>query len=458
MDLLQLAQLRFQELVPKIAATMTVETSDAVESWLREQVVAVVDQLGEVQRFRKFTRWSLDQLSPGRDTPQRKLVEAMDRVLVAAAKETAKAARALGVFPPAVTKEEAVSVIDWLAARPWFDLVCPEEFFTGERGLHLTTSRPDCHAEFWGAADPRVPLGDYVSRGLLMRTEYFAHKIDEIWQDCWQESQQQGQVVYSLADRLLAAKTVLDRAHGELRQACYLNSESGLRDACTTLVLVYVAYSPNPALDWLGFQRDHATAHAPLIRNVVRPSGEIIMRYPTSAGHEVVERSRAKLCRRDVVEGIARALAMVSKVYYRPTESEELVEWLRQEKQLVMVDRRPRAVYWQGEPVGTNWDRRSTRWDLLWKLAERARRRQPVHHEELTHGVGSSAVKNRRSHLSADIPASLDRLIEDVRPGGYRLNLAPEQIVLLELDSDDQLVEVGPQIKPRAKALLSPES
>jgi hypothetical protein len=172
--------------------------------------------------------------------------------------------------------------------------------------------------------------------------------------------------------------------------------------------------------------------------------------HPLGSHLQAVERCRAQLCRRDVIEGIASALATVGEVYYRRAETEDLLDWLRQDKQLVMVDRRPRVIYWRGESVGKNWDRCSTRWDLLWKLAERAQRRQAVHHEELTHRTErSSTVKNRRSRLSEDIPGSLDALIEDVRPGGYRLNLAPEQIGLLSLDHDEQLVEVGPAVKPR---------
>lgn len=147
--------------------------------------------------------------------------------------------------------------------------------------------------------------------------------------------------------------------------------------------------------------------------------------------------------------GIAGSLAVVAELYRRPVEADQLVEWMRRERRLVLVDRRPRLAFWDGQPVGPDWDRNAALWDLLWKLASRARRLQPVHREELTPpGGATSAVKNRRSRLSKSIPPGMDALIEDVRPGGYRLALGPDEIGLLQLDHDEQLTEPGPEVGP----------
>ena len=47
------------------------------------------------------------------------------------------------------------------------------------------------------------------------------------------------------------------------------------------------------------------------------------------------------------------------------------------------------------------------------------------------------------SRLTKLIPPDLDVLITDVRPGAYRLELAPGNIALLQLDDELHLVEVG---------------
>jgi hypothetical protein len=469
MDLLRLAQHRFEQLAPRLVPQMTVETSVAVEQWLRDHVGAVVEPLARSRRFRRLARWSPDSLSPGTDSPQRRLVEAVDRTLVEAARQAATATRDLGLLrvdevparsaptaaevldppgPSTSARPDAPPVIEWLAGRPWFDLACPEEFFTGDRGLHLTTGRTDCSTEFWREADPRAPLGDYVCRAMFARIAYFTRKIDETWRDCFAQAQQHGEAAHALAARLFSAKVRLDQAIDELRQACHAGTEARLRDACTTLVQVYVAYSPAPHLDWLGCPWDPVTAYAAIIRTVVRPPGEVISVLPGGQDRfRVVGRQRANLCRPDVVQGIAAALAVVAEIYRRPVEADELIDWLRQEKRLVLVNRRPRSIYWDGEPIGPDWDRSSALWDLLWKLARRARRRQPVLREELTKpDQDSTRVKVRRSRLSKHIPPALDVLIEAVRPGGYRLILDPEEIALLSLDHEEQLIEVGADV------------
>ena len=178
---------------------------------------------------------------------------------------------------------------------------------------------------------------------------------------------------------------------------------------------------------------------------MIRPPGQLFtVHQQASESAAGIESRRVSLCRGDVVQAIAAALLDVSELYRRPVESEELIAWAASTKRLVLVDRRPRVLYWEGELVPRTWDRWPTRWDLLWKLAQRAQRRQPAHREELAPpGASTRAIVNRRHHLSQVLPPGLDQLIDDVRPGGYRLQLSPEEVLLLQLDHDEQLVEVS---------------
>src|SRR5947209_6303751 len=81
-----------------------------------------------------------------------------------------------------------------------------------------------------------------------------------------------------------------------------------LRDACTTRVLVHVAYVPNPDLGWLGWPGGSFAAEAPLIRTAIRPPGsEVTVRQAGPGSYRVLGRSRTTLCRPEVVHGIAGA-------------------------------------------------------------------------------------------------------------------------------------------------------
>jgi hypothetical protein len=142
--------------------------------------------------------------------------------------------------------------------------------------------------------------------------------------------------------------------------------------------------------------------------------------------------------------GVAAALAAVTALYRRPVETEDWIAALVAAKRLVLVDRRPRSLYWEGQSVAGKWDRWPALWDFLWLLAGRARRQQPVHGDELTRpDAGCRTVVNRRHRLGNVLPSSLDMLIEDVRPKAYQLKLDPDDIALLEVDQEEQLVEVG---------------
>jgi hypothetical protein len=465
MDLLSLAEERFRQLAPALALPMTVETSVAVEGWARDHVCPVAEQLLGRPVFQGWARWSPDRLGPGSASEQRPLVEAVDRALVEAAGRILAAARGLGLptapgracspAPPAVPPPASLDALEWLAKRPWFDLACPEEYFTVERGLHLIKPPPAGCSRPCDLEELRAPLGDYVGRAMFARIGYLSRIADEAFRSCLAHGLPDGEgkgAAFAGKGRMFAAKSELDRAIVSLRRACYKGNESRLRDACATLVQVYAAYGPDPdeALRWLGCPNSWPSVSGAIIRGIVRPPGELVRVEIDGQGvSRVVAFEKARLCRPDVAQGIAQSLAIVAELYRRPTEADQLIQWLRRERRLLLVDRRPRNAYWDGEPVGPDWDRNAVLWDLVWKLALRARHHQPAHSEDLTSpGRGSVAVKNRRSRLSKSIPPEMDVLIEDVRPGGYRLVLEPDQIGLLQLDHDEQLIEAGLEIGP----------
>src|SRR5262249_28595408 len=158
----------------------------------RNFVGPLVDQLRANRQFQRLARWSPDHLARGAKTSQRQRLETVDRELVTCARRTAEAAG-------------QASAAAWIASRPWFDLVSPEEYFQPHQGLHLLTSEPVHSAEFWKRNALATPLGDYVCRGLFARLAYFTQTLNGEWWACFHALQAQG-TQYDVADRLFSAK------------------------------------------------------------------------------------------------------------------------------------------------------------------------------------------------------------------------------------------------------------
>jgi hypothetical protein len=433
MDLLALAQQRYQQLTPLLQRPPDVAASDQLEDWLRQQVCPVVAYLSRQASFRRLARWSVDHLAAPTGRQQR-LVEDVAQALVDAARASVEAAGPAGQRVEAGTP---LAFAAWMAGRPWQALVSAHDYFHASGSLLLRQLHAQASAEFRQRFELRVPLGDTVCRSLLARVDYWSQKLEKVWRH---------DAVGALSQaELVGARVQLGQRVQALRQACAGEVEAGRRHACVALVQVYTAYHTSPALDWLGCLPGSASAEAGLIRSLVRPPGEVLLVQPQlGGGYQVTGRQPARLCRPDVVVGIATALAQVAELYRRPVESEEVIGWACQERRLVLVDGRPRRLYWEGEAVPADWDSCPTRWDLLWALARAAKKGQPVHAEELLGpGRSAGAVRDRRHHLSKDLPARLDGLIEAVRPGGYQLRLSPAEIALLSLNNDEQMVEVG---------------
>jgi hypothetical protein len=443
MDLLHIALHGFEQLAPALKAGPTPETSDAVEAWLRGPVCAVAQKLAESQQFRRHALWSLAHLGSRAKTSQRKLVEAVDAALVAAAGACRTAAG------DEMNRIDPTARIMWLADRPWHDLVAEDDYFDAHAGLRLLRSRADCRDLFWREPDPRVPLGDYICRCMFRRIDCFAEMISAVWSQALDAARRRGATGFALAEKLFNAKVDLDQAIRTLREACYQGTEARLRDACCALVLVTIAYAPNPDLTWLTYPGLSPEACGQIVRSYVRPVGNVtLVERGVDWKLRGVGQSKQPLCRPDVATGIATALAEVEVIYRRPAESEDLVEWLRQERRLVMVDKQSRVVYWDGEEVIVAWEKKRVVWDFLWKLAQRARQRRPLRREDVQPETTGNPGKHRRHRLSEMLPGSLDVLIRDDRSGGYQLHVKPSEIALVSFDDEFGLVEVPVHVMP----------
>ena len=148
----------------------------------------------------------------------------------------------------------------------------------------------------------------------------------------------------------------------------------------------------------------------------------------------------ASLCDPDVLRHIAASLGIVASLYGLPEDPDELIDWAISRARLVLVDRAPRAVFWDGDAVAEGkWDSNSTEWNLLWTLAtnlgapvDRLMLMSPDHHP----------LKSRRHRLSKllDDVLDLDAFIDSMRGQGYVLNLPRENVILLRDAGSGKLI------------------
>ena len=450
MNKLDLAMQGFKSLAAELNLQLDEVTSDRAERWLSEEVGPVCQELVEMRSFQLAACWSAAWLEPGAKTRQRKLVEAVDEALVQLASEVARVTVADCVESPpsdgTVTARVAVDAgtqqtLKWVASRPWFDLVSPEEYFQAAQGLHLNHSHLEQSQRFSESRELRVPLGDYVARSLLARVEYWQQLLVRHWDAVFANEQ----LDYAAKDRLLTARLTLDEAIKQLKQTCFSEKETRLREVATTLTQVYAAYATAPRLEWLGFPPGSGLAERGMIRAVVRRPGTIQIAERDAAGSlQMLSTRQASLCDPSVLRHIAAALADGRAFYEAPEDADDLVDWYQNRARLLLVDRSPRQVFWDGTAIADGlWDNGPREWNLLWMLAQHAPR--TVDQQMLMKPDGE-AIRSRRSRLAKLLGESIDSLdqnIETVRRHGYRLKLSGDEVALLRDDGTGRLVVVN---------------
>jgi hypothetical protein len=455
MNRLILAQQGYQDVALALNSGVDEAASDRVEAWLRDEVCPVVAELTHNRSFQRTTRWSIDHLSHGANTPERRMVEDVDRALVACASELARFFRNIDSSSKVDSSSSNIqstgnqdrTTLEYIVGRPWFDLACPEEFFHAERGLHLNTTNSDHHNAFC-QRELRVPLGDYVARSMFARVEYWKAILDRLGNEIVATHSGQGKKVYRAVERIFSRRIELDRAVGKLNAACNRDPDARLREACTALTLVYAAYANQPYLDWLGAPVGCASASAPLIRSCIRRHGVIRIAKPEpNGGLRMVGERQAMLCDPTTVRQIAAALQDVTNLYEVPEDPDDLIKWAHSYARLVLVDRSPREAYWDGVSANAEtFDGCETAWNLLWVLAENPTR--VIDQGMLSH-PGKHEIRSRRSRLSQALTncQALDALIVNVRGQGYRLDLPSDDILLLRDNGHGRLQIVGSRVR-----------
>ncbi|HUQ72053.1 MAG TPA: hypothetical protein VM165_21165 [Planctomycetaceae bacterium] len=420
MQKLERALQSYSELATKWAQTPELGRSHEPGHWLEREACPVVADLLSHRGFETAACWSLRHLDRGSTQPERQCVERVDATLVEWAAALADASVGL---------PERTGGWDWstvardagiIAKRPWFDLVAGSEYFHPDRGLHLRVGWPEHSAAFPAQGELRIPLGDYVQRSLCARVRYWSE-----WLARRTAALSLGWIVdRNRASRLVAAHLAATQAARELQAACA--DPRGLREAATTLIQVYVACTPVPQIDWWPSDVSSRETDAALVRSVIRRRG------PTGLEYDPL-----------VLRQIAGALDTIRCWSDQPDQPEDLIDWLRDRTRLVLVDRLPRTVYWEGVPVAEEaWDQAEKPWNLLWTLAGQPEFVVGLHQLMAPDGEAIRSRRHRLGQLLSRAPG-LDGLIDAVRGQGYRLQLKPEAIGRLRDDGFSRLMRLG---------------
>lgn len=450
MSRLQLAQQGYAALASAIDVLLNEETSDRAETWLRNEVCPVFPELARNGSFRLAVRWSGEHLSRTANSDERRLVEAVDEALVRCASDLATAT-VTDAGQTSVDSQDALgrvvinhsrhAVLDLIAGRPWFDLVCGEDFFHPACELCLRTPNAEHSIAFRSRGELRLPLGDYIARYMFARIDYWTSLLEPIWKDVFFRPARPDTRRQGAGNWLFDAKIKLDSAIQSLRNACCSGPRPQQREACVTLTQIYAAYAQAPKLEWLGLPHRSSTGGGVIRSCVRRGHSEMITVQPGCHGSlEVVDRQPASLCDPVILRQVSAALHDVAPFYELPEDPDDLIEWAIGRARLVMVERSPRAVFWIGAEIAAGeWDQHPREWNLLWVLGTNPA--QPVDQMMLMNAE-HHPIKSRRHRLSQILANALDLdgLIDTVRRQGYRLQLTAEEVILLRDTGTGRLV------------------
>lgn len=432
--------------------------SERAECWLRDDVCSVVASYVRRAEFRRLASWHRTCLAADSKSEERAFVNAIDAGLVEIACRQAEILQSLGKVwrlrkrsanrrtcaapsgmkvvdtimvgsrPTAMPKPKRPSdprpdaLLRQCAAisdRPWKDLVCPLDYLWPAAELNLREPNvphiphiphiPHVQdAAFLPFFNPNLRVvGDLVARCMKVRT------------DCFEEILCRIQRILREKDDVRMSAAMLERStdawrsyrlsRAALDAALSREPEASLREACVTLVQVYAAYRPQPELDWLGLSPQEL-AEAP-------------MRKRAFQGQTMI----------GALDRVASGLRQLGKLDGAESPAERMRSDRIATKEL-FVDLRSKQIYWKGNRLSVNWTRALRCFELLCRLAEKAKLGAAVNIGEFfEYPAGASAFSMVRRRLHDKLPADLDRRIVTVRgESSYRLDLESHQVDVSE--------------------------
>jgi hypothetical protein len=411
--------------------------------WLDTDVCPLLRQFFQRPGYRQLARWSIDNLAPGSETEARKLVEAIDRELVQGAQRLATLAKQpllqsalqAGIERPivqaqltadsdiVVNETAGPNIAEFVAQRPWHDLVATRDYFGLAAELNLKNRAAwlgvDSEMIQIGEFSPfihrhwRLP-GDHIARATLTRIDYWCYRLRQLQKECIELLNQNNEAAATICTNVQSSLGNITSLRDRLEELCFKSDESRLRHSAICLAQIYAMYRPGEALKWLG---DILEA-----RSLVA-----MMRYDLEQREEI-----------DVASIAASAITDFSVLYRSDIDADEqIAERLQRIPLIVVAGVGRREIFWRGKLIEVDWQKYGRAWVLFVNLVERAKQGLAI--DRFTKLRVSR--KDAKAELLKLLPPDLAELITR-QQGIYQLHLPKEQIYVVHFELRDQITEI----------------
>jgi hypothetical protein len=326
-------------------------------------------------------------------------------------------------YAPVDVVRREKELVQSIADRDWKDLVCDEDFFLPRggtdgdpnwrsfkvtKGRKGNTRKTVTDGAFVHELNPELPpIGDNVRHCLFRRIEIHSNALVRFQARCQRATGGPSGEKSKVSD-VEKTSSKLRLSIEKLHAALDVGEHNRLRESCTVLAQVYVAFAPNPDVGWLGLP-DHVVAEG---------------RVWVGGRAQVVKTS-------DFYDRIVVALRDLSTLYAGTRSEQSERDKAIADGGLVLTDEP--GAFWEGHRLDVDWSKHRVPWILLWRLAGKARTGQVVVSTDVYDDVPGSSTMARNVH-------SLKRLLKGtlighIKPGAigretYRLNLSPDRITL----------------------------
>lgn len=470
---LNIAIREWNSIAPKVNSS--IQNSTEIEFWLSERVCSAVAELMQRGDFKRLAKQPLD-LIHGSSSPARQLVNEIDDALVDTAKSlysilcrpsvelvcagehvTPDPARARN---PGTTRaiDEVVEITQYeatitsdvpsndrthkvkirrrlatpdythlkrvlseIAARPWLDLACEDDYFASTTDLNLKSEQIDGDqrktpiqiGSMLPILQPSLRYGgDFIFQCMLLRISHWKEMLRRISDAILEKFRASHKSDLKDAQDIRAAWRLSQRLIDDLHSVYRLEKVSLLRDACITLLQTYASYRNVADLRWLGLNEE------------LWKCGKGVRLY--------VEKGDQRM-----VYAIGDALLEVRRGFDDDEDIESRIAELSRSHALCIIQGvGRRQVYWQGQKVDADWVKLGTPWALICDLAEKAKRGLGVDKVDVKY-----SLKDARYQLGKHIPVTFRSGISAIL-GGYKLMLEPAQICIQVFEEHESLKEL----------------
>ncbi|QDU21814.1 hypothetical protein [Urbifossiella limnaea] len=445
MDRIEWAERSYRQIVPAPDAGWAEVPVRRLEVWLRDAVAPLVAEYVRRTRFQDLAAWPLRALRPGSGSPARAALEAVDESLVGCAKTVQTALRSTrvrralehGVLPePVVTSQTSLvggdgthpllrqterihplpvmeAQVEGVARRFWADLVNPEDYWRpSPRWLLAEGLQTVSSGELVASLNPELHrVGDFITRCLERRVTLLVEELRGAGHAILAASRPLGPRAPKATALIPSTLAQLEARVRALYASCWPEPEGAYRDSCVTLVQAYVAYHPDPHVEWLG----DASAESAL--------GGHVFRHNVSHARKL-----------EVTDRVAAALADLRRMYAEEPPGQSALDEAVASGGLVVAEALPQA-FWSGKPLTVAWHRHPMPWKLLLLLARKARfHTHVVELDVYEDDVSESAMATLLGRLKKLLPPELRKaIVPGPEPRSYRLDLPPRLVHLVDV-------------------------